>query len=461
MARGDAHPAPGHDPPAGTGHPADGPEPEHPRWQWAALVGAFVVTVPALTMRITGAHPAPWAQALLLGLAIVGAAFLMAWAAEVIQLDISAGLALAILALIAVLPEYAVDFVFAWKAGEDPSQARFALANMTGANQILIGLGWSMVVLVAAWRVRRLASGRMRASRARRLPPASGATPNGIRLERSHSVEIAFLVLATAYGLTLPLRHTLTLIDTTVLVSIFVWYLIRISGAPAEEPHLVGPARLLGTLDDRQRRLAVIAMFVAAALVILACAEQFAEAIVHTGADLGVDEFLLVKWVAPLASEAPELIVALLFAWRLNANSALGALVSSKVNQWTLLVGTLPLVFAISAGALHGLPIDTVQREELFVTAAQSAFALAVIANLEFVVREALVLLGLFLAQFTMSWVLPHSVQSEARIAVGVVYLVLAAATIARERRDLPHLVHDGLRAPHAALVGVPESAAS
>ena len=33
-------------------------------------------------------------------------------------------------------------------------------------------------------------------------------------------------------------------------------------------------------------------------------------------------------------------------------------MVSSKVNQWTLLVGTLPLVFAIASGSLHGLPVE-------------------------------------------------------------------------------------------------------
>ena len=34
------------------------------------------------------------------------------------------------------------------------------------------------------------------------------------------------------------------------------------------------------------------------------------------------------QWLAPLASEAPELLVAGLFAWRLNTNAALGTLVS-------------------------------------------------------------------------------------------------------------------------------------
>jgi hypothetical protein len=91
-------------------------------------------------------------------------------------------------------------------------------------------------------------------------------------------------------------------------------------------------------------------MFVVAAGVILLSAEHFASALVETGAELGISEFLLVQWLAPLASEGPELIVAGLYAWRLHTDEALGTLVSSKVNQWTLLVGTLPIVFAASSG---------------------------------------------------------------------------------------------------------------
>ena len=122
-----------------------------------------------------------------------------------------------------------------------------------------------------------------------------------------------------------------------------------------------------------------------------------------------MSEFLLVQWVAPLASEAPELLVAGLFAWRLNTNAALGTLVSSKVNQWTLLVGTLPIVFAISSGTLHGLPLDAMQREELFLTAAQSFFAVAVISNLSMSLREAGFLFGLFWIQFILGGVVPES----------------------------------------------------
>jgi len=401
-----------------------------------ALVGSFVVTVPGLIARLAGADLPDVVAPALFGLAILGSAFLLAWAAEVMQLDVSQGL---VLALIAVLPEYAVDFTFAAKAGTDPDKyAPLALANMTGSNRLLIGIGWSMVVLVAAWRVTRIA----------RRRGYEGEVDTDVRLERPHAIEIAFLAIATIYSLTLPLKHTLTLVDGVILISIFVVFLVRIARSPAEEPHLVGPARLIGTLPTARRRAVVGVMLVYSAAVIFACAEPFAESLVHLGEQAGIDTFLLVQWVAPLASEAPELIVAGMFAWRLQTSAGFGTLLSSKVNQWTLLVGSLPIVFAISAGALHGLPLDTVQREELFLTAAQSVFAIAVLANRRISVKEAFALLGLFLGQFVLSGVLPEGIHELERIIVGVVYLVLAAGVLFQQRRYLRPLAHDGLVMP-------------
>jgi cation:H+ antiporter len=424
----------------------------HPSRQRVALGVAFAVAIPALVLRLGGGHVSDPMAAVLFGLAIVGAAFLLSWAAEVAQLDISAGLAIAVLAFIAVLPEYAVDMVFALKGGNaveafggscaapgatGPSDCSLALANMTGANRLLIGVGWSMVVFIAWWRMR--ARGRAGAARE-------------VRLERSHAVEVSFLGLATLYCLTLPLKHSVTPLDALVLVAIFAGYTWRISRAPAETPHLVGPARYLATFRRGARRAWVIGLFVAAAGVILLCAEHFAEALVGTGRDLGISEFLLVQWLAPLASEAPELLVAGLYAWRLNTNAGLGTLVSSKVNQWTLLVGTLPVVFAIGAGGLHGLPIDPHQREELFLTAAQSFFALAVLATLSISTREALLLFGLFWAQFVIGAIVPDSFGGRELIIVGVAYLLLGAWIFARERSLIRPLLRDGFRTPYATL---------
>jgi len=422
----------------------------HPGRQSFSLGLAFAATVPGLVLRVTGAHVPEALAALLFGLAIVGAAFLLSWAAEVAQLDVSAGLAIAVLALIAVLPEYAVDMVFAFKAGNavqafgppchppgapGETACSLALANMTGANRLLIGIGWSMVVFIAWYR-----------ARARRRPIRE------IRLERSHSVEVAFLGLATVYGLSLPLKHSITLVDSIVLVAIFAAYTVRVSRAPAEEPDLVGPARYLATFSPSTRRIWVVGLFLFSAAVILLCAQSFAEALVSTGQALGISEFLLVQWVAPLASEAPELLVAGLYAWRLNTNAALGTLVSSKVNQWTLLVGTLPIVFALGFGGLHGLPIDPHQREELFLTAAQSFFALAVLVTLSITTQEALLLFSLFWAQFVIGAIVPDSFGGLELIGLGVAYLVLGVLIFLRDRAHVVPLVRDGFRTPYTHL---------
>ena len=90
------------------------------------------------------------------GAAVVAASFLLAWAAEAAQIDVSGGLAIALLALIAVLPEYAVDLYYAYVSGHVPEYTQYAAANMTGSNRLLMGLGWPVVVLVESvpWRAR-------------------------------------------------------------------------------------------------------------------------------------------------------------------------------------------------------------------------------------------------------------------------------------------------------------------
>lgn len=416
----------------------------HVSRQVLAIALAAGATAPALALRLSGTHPEPLIAAAIYGLGVVGSAFLLAWAAEALQLDVAKGLSLALIALIAVLPEYAVDFVFTWKAGKDPDRfAPLALANMTGGNRLLIGVGWTMVVLIGAYRIRKATA----------AGGYAGPVDTGVKIERPHSIDVAYLAVATIYSLSLPLKRSITLFDAAFLVALFVAYMIRVSGAPAGVPHLVGPAELIGSLPKQKRRLTVLAMLVFAAGVILVAAEPFAEGLVETGSEFGISEFLLVQWLAPIASEAPELLIAGLFAWRLDTSDGLGALLSSKVNQWTLLVGTLPIAFALSSSTLHGLPLDSLQREELFLTAAQSAFAVAILVNLEMSVKEAYILGGLFVSQFFLGAVLPEDVHEVERIGVGIMYLVLAAGIILRNRAAVPRMARDGFTTPHSQLI--------
>ncbi|HET9257803.1 MAG TPA: sodium:proton exchanger [Pseudonocardiaceae bacterium] len=408
-------------------------------------------------------HPelAPLLAALLFGVAIIGAAFMLSWAAEAAQVDISAGLALALLALLAVLPEYAVDFVFTFQAGQVYEQhgscmprpdggnpCSLALANMTGANRVLVGVGWPLVVLVAS----------LAALRARRRGghDSPSTHPGRVALAPTMSAEVVFLGIATLYSLTIPLRHTLTMIDAAVLVAIFAGYAWRLSQAPAEAPELAGAARWVGDKPRGPRRCWVGAMFALSALIILAAAEHFADALVATGGQIGVDQFVLVQWVAPLASESPELIVACLYAWRLKASDSLGALLSSKVNQWTLLVGTIPLVFALAASTTDGLPLDTQQRFELLLTAAQSVFAVSILVNLGLTVWGAVTLLVLFSVQFVTSVTLPAEANQIVIIVLSVVYGVLAIGQFVRKRRDTARILREGLITPFPELAETP-----
>ena len=181
------------------------------------------------------------------------------------------------------------------------------------------------------------------------------------------------------------------------------------------------------------RRLAVIAMFVYAAAVIFASAEPFAAGLVDTGKQFDINEFLLVQWLAPLASESPEFILAGMLAARGRHGAAMTILIASKVNQWTLLIGSLPLAYAISGGTLSPLDFDSRQAEEVYLTAAQSLLAVAIFISLSMAFWEALILAVLFTTQLFFF-------DTRIRLGYGSFYLLLALAVLARDLPFLPNL---------------------
>jgi cation:H+ antiporter len=385
-----------------------------------AVALAILAVVPAAAVHFGGVQAPVEVDTLCYGLAILGAAFAMAWGAEAAEHDIPRALALTAVALLAVFPEYAVDIVFAVKAGKDPTFAPYAVANMTGSNRLLLGLGWPTVA-VLAWLV---------------------GGHRELRLDRAAGLPLAFLTVATVYSFTLPLRGSISLIDSVLLVALFAGYAVMAGREQTEEPDLVGPAAVIGALPAPTRRLAVISLFAFAGAAIGISAEPFADGLVHTGQKLGVDEFLLVQWLAPLASEAPEFLVAALLAMRGKAVAALGLLLSSKLNQWTLLVGSLPLAYSFGAGHLAALPLDTRQAGEVLLTASQSLFGVAVLTSLTFTLREAVFMAALFLAQFILGGVLRaglHNAQGgETELIVfSVIYVVLSLVSFYRARTVL------------------------
>lgn len=394
----------------------------------AYLGGTVGVALLWLGLALVGLPHGALATAAASGAAILSAAFMLSWAADVAQLDIPRPLAIAFLAIIAVLPEYAVDMYFAWHAGRDAAYTQYATANMTGSNRLLIGLGWAVSAFALWWRQGK----------------------REVSLSRQQSVEVFYLALATFYSFVIPLKGQLDLVDAVVLVSILVFYLHASSRAGIVEPELEGPSELLARSSTGLRRGLTVVLFLLAALTIWSAAQPFAESLLATGRRLGMGEFVLVQWVAPLVSEAPEFIVAVLFALRGNAAASIGTLVSSKVNQWTLLVGMLPAAYSLSAGSLAPMSLDSRQVEEILLTSAQSLFAVAIIGNFRLSVGEATTLLCLFLPQLVFP-------SREVRYVYCFLYLagtVILLASSRGHRRGLVRLLREMAPLGAASLLG-------
>jgi cation:H+ antiporter len=153
----------------------------------------------------------------------------------------------------------------------------------------------------------------------------------------------------------------------------------------------------------------------------------------------------MIQWIAPLASEAPELIVVGVLVNKARATAGFNTLISSKLNQWTLLIGTLAVVYSIALGQYGTLPFDSKQAAEIWITAGQSLFALAIITNFEISVREAIVLFTLFISQVVIEFLIlrvlpvaqPEAISIALLYVYTALYLVGGGYLLASRREDI------------------------
>ena len=357
---------------------------------------------------------------------ILGSAFLVAWGAEAAQFLISQGLALAILAWLQTLPEFGVEAVIAWEAGRDPERAHLAIANLTGAIRLLLGLGWPMIYVVFATAGRRKAVG---AQHAAPLLPA-------IQLEREHAVEIVGLVPPLLYFIVILVKQSLSWVDALVLCALYVAYLWVQLRNPARGGEQLEFAPAVSRWAVRQpgwRRTAAIAgLFTAGGALLYVSAHPFLESMLALAGLLGVSQFVLVQWVAPFLSEFPEKLSAFYWARRVtHAPMALMNMVSSNINQWTVLAAMIPLVYGYSSLRHHGLwmdfHFDAAQRLEILLTLLQTALGMMLLANMEFDWLDASIIFVLWLAQF-----LHPDWRGQVAVAYGLWMVILAIGFVVR-----------------------------
>src|SRR6185369_3474748 len=120
----------------------------------------------------------------------------------------------------------------------------------------------------------------------------------------------------------------------------------------------------------RKHRIAYItALFAGGGILIYASAEPFLASLLAISTMIGIPSFIFIQWVAPLVSEFPEMASTFYWARTVErAPMALMNMVSSNINQWTLLTAMLPIVLSLSAGGVTPIVFDQEQRIELLLT---------------------------------------------------------------------------------------------
>ena len=316
--------------------------------------------------------------------AVLASAFVIAWGAEVAQFFMSQGLALAILAWLQTLPEFAVEADIAWRQ-DVPNMT----ANFTGSLRLLVGLGWPMIFFVASFAHRR----------------KTGQWLDEINLDEDHAIEVIGLLAPILYFFFIWWKASLTVWDGLILTFIYLAYLYVLNKMPpqdhekAEDLDYV-PRKVMG-LRPGLRGAAIVGLFLLGGLILAYVTHPFVDSLKSMALAIGFSEFVFIQWVAPFLSEFPEKVSA--FKWAntvRQAPMALMNMVSSNINQWTVLAAMIPVVYSLSRGEVSSIPFDGMHRHEIMLTILQSLLGMVLLLNMKYSASEAGAIFVLWAAQF-------------------------------------------------------------
>ena len=348
---------------------------------------------------------------------IIFAAVLIGYGAEVLELVLPSGVALAIVALLQISPEFFVEWATVKKAAFDPAFLHNAMANLYGANKLLVGFGPPLVFFVYYFF-------------------APNKKENYIKFHAIKSYSIFVMIFAVIYNLIIYLKNSLMWYDSIALIAIYfgsVFFIGRMElqynklkpASEEEAPEMEDSAVeklihkfvLAGEKVIAYRAYIVSFFFLATGgALLVGFAEEFLECLLHAATAAGISTFIFIGYVAPFMSEFPEKLVAIGYAMKGHEDTAMVNFLSSILAQLTLLTAMVPLAYSYYKGVPTGIVFDAVQSQELLLVIAMMLFSLMLFLDLKFTIRETIMALGLFIWQFVMP---------ESRDTVTKVYFVL------------------------------------
>ncbi len=371
-----------------------------------------VIPSPAVLL-LFASHPGAllaWAAVLMLV-----ATLLVFWATEAMQLFMPPGLAFALLAFFQTLPELSVESILAWHG-----RVHLLLAGLTGAIRLLIGF-----TVPASFAVTKL---RGHSSLQFRMPATQ------------RNLLYAWLA-AWLYAVSLGIRGALSTPDGLVLWALYAWYvwtLRRQSSKPEQAENIESWLQRVCAMASGHRAALLGVMLAVGGFLIYFSSPRLLDGILRTSAVIGIPAFVSLQWIAPLISEFPETMSSLRWAAKpREAALALSNVASSNLSQWTILAGSLPLIFALSPHAnwMGRIPMSSEQMAEWWLTLAQSAVLLVLLFRGVMRTWEASLLFGLWGAQFFTSPFPYSALVRTATTAAFAIWAVIAALQLLRRPR--------------------------
>lgn len=349
-------------------------------------------------------------SAIITAVLVIFAAILLGWAAEASEKFMAPGLALALLALLQTLPEYTVEAVISWSR-----VTPLMIANLTGSLRLLMGFGWPMIFIIAAVAT---------AIKHKKLMTV-------LELNSHQSLETLFLVPGIVYFTFIWFKGTFSPIDGIILIGIFFWFILTIARAkPTEAESLEDEdmplvVQKIVHAKRRNRIFAITSLFAIGGIVIFIVADPFVESLKELAVTWGMSQFLFIQWVAPFVSEFPEKTTAFMWASKIKkAPTAMMNMVSSNLNQWTLLAGSLPIIYSISSGGYSTIVFDAHQEQEILLTILQTAMILACTWDAKVMWWEVVLILGLWVVGFFLPTERNHLIY--AHMAALIVILIVS-----------------------------------
>jgi cation:H+ antiporter len=340
------------------------------------------------------AVPAPVAM-LGLGVGLLGAAFMLAWAADAGEAVFSGGLIVGVIALVTVLPEFIIEIRFAYIQA-----AELVTANLTGATRLLLVGATTLPLAVAL------------------LAPSAGRVAAPLRLAESRRLELGILLITSTFAIQVAVRGNLSIFDSSALLGLYFIFARRVQGTTGERPAVVGVGAGLLTLPRRYQRGAIVALIVLAGTVVVMIANPFADALIATGASAGIDPYLLIQSVVPVATESPEFVVVAVLVANRRPAQGLALFLAAAVSQWTLGLGVLPLAYLAGGGGV-AMPLAPREQLELAFTIAMTLFVVAALSTLEPARFDAILIAGVFAASL---------LYPTALVRIGATFVLLVYA---------------------------------